>query len=34
MQFGVAFTANVIDIRRSMIEINRQTRWRCGRTEP
>lgn len=27
MQSGVQLTATVIDIRRSMIEINRQTRW-------
>jgi Protein of unknown function (DUF3592) len=27
MQFGVQFTATVIDLRRSIIEINRQTRW-------
>ena len=27
MQFGVQLTATVIDIRRSMIDINRQTRW-------
>jgi hypothetical protein len=31
MQFGVRFTATVIDIRRSIIEVNRQTRWHCGR---
>jgi len=27
MQSGVQLTATVIDIRRSMIDINRQTRW-------
>jgi hypothetical protein len=27
MQTGVALTATVIDIRRSMVDINRQTRW-------
>ena len=27
MQSGVQLTAAVIDIRRSMIDINRQTRW-------
>lgn len=27
MQSGVPLTATVIDIRRSMIDINRQTRW-------
>jgi hypothetical protein len=27
MQSGVQFTGTVIDVRRSMIDINRQTRW-------
>jgi hypothetical protein len=27
MQSGIQFTATVTDIRRSLVDINRQTRW-------